>query len=264
MTEKNLFLISQPWLRVAGIVIFAVALFFFIMPMFVGIHHEGCVAGTIISMLGLVYFGLNPVIAGLLQNVWRQNIGHFVICIVLGFLGLGALLGLIFSVLMIRSACNRPENPATMVILGCKVKDGRPSLMLKKRLDAGADYLEQHPEISVIVSGGQGTDESISEAECMKSYLIQERGISPDRIFPEDQSISTQENFENSRAILEAQGLDPQIIIVTDGYHQYRASRIADGLGLEYTAVSARTSWYLVPSYWVREWLGICYQFVFG
>ena len=51
---------------------------------------------------------------------------------------------------------------------------------------------------------------------------------------------------------------------MTDGYHQLRASMIADDLKLETDHVSAYTSWYLVPTYWVREWMGVCYQLVFG
>ncbi|MDE5884551.1 MAG: YdcF family protein [Oscillospiraceae bacterium] len=265
MIEKNIFLISQSWVRIAGTTVFGIALFFFVLPMFVGIRHAGCYAGTIISILGIVYFALNPVIAHLMQKIWERDFGHFLLCIFLGILALGGLIGLTFSFLMIRAECNQPETPATVLILGCKVRrDGAPTLMLKKRLDAGAAYLEQHPEVSVIVCGGQGSDEVISEAECMKNYLIQEKKINPERIYQEDRSTSTQENFENAKEILDVHELGSQIIIVTDGYHQYRASRIADGLNLECTAVSARTSWYLVPSYWVREWLGICYQFVFG
>lgn len=262
--ERNLFLISQPWIRISGTVVFGIALFFFILPMFVGIRHAGCYAGTVICILGVLFFALNPPVAKLLQSVWQNGFGHVILCVCLGILGLGAILGMILSIFMIRAECNQPENPATVVILGCKVKNGKPSLMLKKRLDAGAAYLEQHPEISVIVCGGQGIDESISEAACMAEYLITEKKIDPDRIYLEDQSTSTQENLENAREILKAHDLTNEIILVTDGYHQYRASRFAEQLQLQASAVCARTSWYLVPSYWVREWLGICYQFVFG
>ncbi|MDE6730268.1 MAG: hypothetical protein K2J71_05785, partial [Oscillospiraceae bacterium] len=161
--EKNLFLISQPWIRIAGTAVFVIALFFFVLPMFVGIRHAGCYTGTIVSMLGVIYFALNPVIADLMQKAWEQNFGHFLLCLFLGILALGGLTGLTFSALMIHAECNHPESPATVVILGCKVRrDGAPTLMLKKRLDAGAAYLEEHPEVCVIVSGGQGSDEVIS------------------------------------------------------------------------------------------------------
>ena len=263
--EKNLFLISQPWVRITGTAVFVIMLFFFVLPMFVGIRHAGCYAGTVICILGIVYFALNPTVSKLLQNIWKNEFGHVILCVFLGILGLGAVLAIVFSFLMIRAECHKPKEANTVLILGCKVRrDGAPTLMLKKRLDAGAAYLEQHPEVSVIVCGGQGSDEVISEAECMKNYLIQEKQIDPERIYQEDRSTSTQENFENAKEILNIHELGSQIIIVTDGYHQYRASRIADSLNLECTAVCAKTSWYLVPSYWVREWLGICYQFVFG
>lgn len=258
-----MFVISQLWVRLLGTGLFLVALVFFLLPMFVGIRHAGCYAGTVICILGILFFSLNPVISKLLHSVWANEFGHVILCVFLGILGLGTILAIVFSFLMIRAECHKPKEPSTVVILGCKVRNGEPSLMLKKRLDAGLIYLEQNLDIPVIVCGGQGADESISEAQCMYNYLTA-KGIAPERIYQENTSVSTQENLENAKMILDQQEWGNKITIITDGYHQFRASRIADNLGLEATAISAKTSWYLVPSYWVREWLGICYQFVFG
>ena len=167
------------------------------------------------------------------------------------------------SVFMIISANHKPKSENTVVILGCKVRDGAPSLMLQKRLDAALNYLNQHPDVPVIVCGGQGEDESITEAQCMTEYLTA-HGLAESRIYRDDTSTSTLENLQNAKAIITEQDWLPEITIVTDGYHQFRAANIAKSIGLSADAVSAGTSWYLVPSYWVREWLGICYQFVFG
>ena len=62
--------------------------------------------------------------------------------------------------------------------------------MLKHRLDAAYDYLTEHPDVPVIVCGGQGPDESISEAQCMYEYLTK-KGIAAERITQEDRSTST-------------------------------------------------------------------------
>ncbi|MDE6004002.1 MAG: YdcF family protein [Oscillospiraceae bacterium] len=259
-----MFVISQFWIRLLGAGLSLIALAFFLNPILLGIRHAGCYVGTIICILGIIFFALNSVVAKLLQNIWENGFGHVVLCVFLGILGFSAVLAIIFSILMIRAEFHKPKEPTTVVILGCKVRnDGEPTLMLKKRLEAGIAYLEQYPEVSVIVCGGQGTDECITEAECMYNYLIK-NNIAPERIYQENISSSTQENLENAKQILEQQELENNIIIVTDGYHQYRASKIANSLDLKANAISAKTSWYLVPSYWVREWLGICYQFVFG
>ena len=60
---------------------------------------------------------------------------------------------------------------STVVVLGCQVKGEAPSLTLTERLDAAYDYLCSHPDAACILSGGQGDDEKISEAECMYRYL---------------------------------------------------------------------------------------------
>ena len=259
-----MFEISKLWIRLLGTGLSLVALVFFLTPVLFGIRHAGCYVGIVICMAGIAFFGLNSIIANLLKTIWENEFGHVVLCVFFGILGFSAILAVILSILMIRAECHKPKEPATIVILGCRVrKDGEPTLMLKKRLEAGIAYLEQNPEISVIVCGGQGTDEIITEAECMANYLIK-NNIAPERIYQENMSSSTQENLENAKKILEQQDLENNIIIVTDGYHQYRASKIASNLDLKASAISAKTSWYLVPSYWVREWLGICYQFVFG
>lgn len=181
----------------------------------------------------------------------------------MGVLGFSVIISIILSVFMIRAACDKPQEEHTVVILGCKVRNGAPSLMLRKRLDTALQYLNQHENVPVIVCGGQGADESISEAQCMSEYLIS-HGIQESRIYQDNTSTSTLENMQNAKEIILKQGWTPEIVIITDGYHQYRSANFARSLGLKTSAVSAKTSWYLVPSYWVREWLGICYQFVFG
>ena len=135
--------------------------------------------------------------------------------------------------------------------------------MLKRRLDAALPYLTEHPDVPVIVCGGQGTDESMTEAACMANYLEQ-HGVDADRICQDGNSTSTYENLSNARHILEEHDWGYDIILVTDGFHQFRAGSIAKRLRLSSDKISAKTSWYLVPTYWLREWMGICYMYILG
>ncbi len=144
----------------------------------------------------------------------------------------------------------------TVVVLGCKVNGDQPSLMLKRRLDTAAAYLKENPDARCIVSGGQGDNETRSEASVMGDYLAAQ-GIDPSRIYREDQSRDTKENLTFSKAIVEAEALDPQLVIISDGFHQFRAWLIAQKLELSSYAVSANTSFWLVPSYAVRELLSL-------
>ena len=80
--------------------------------------------------------------------------------------------------------------PKVMVILGCKVESWGPSILLQDRLDKALDYLEDHPDLTVVVSGGQGPDEHQSEAQCMYDYLT-DHGVDGAQILLEDQSHNT-------------------------------------------------------------------------
>lgn len=251
------------WARVIGCVVFGILLLFFVNPLLLGIRNSGVFTGIVICLLGLLFFAANPLVSEALTKIWLTNFGRFVLCILFGILGIGVCLSILFSILMGVAIADKPKSEQPVVILGCKVRGDRPSLMLKKRLDAAVPYLTEHLDVPVIVCGGQGEDEAMTEAACMKEYLTKQ-GIDADRIYEDGSSKSTYENLANARHILEMNEWGYDIILVTDGYHQFRAGSIAKGLRLSTDKISAKTSWYLVPAYWVREWLGICHMYIFG
>lgn len=129
-------------------------------------------------------------------------------------------------------------DPGVMIILGCQVKPWGPSLLLQDRLDTALAYLEGHPELMVVVSGGQGEDEPVSEARCMYDYLTA-HGADPNRILLEDRSHNTLQNFQFSRALLEEEGYDlaQGVLVVSNGFHLTRAKMLAGRVG--FTDVSA-------------------------
>ncbi len=258
-----MFVIESLWGRILGASVFLVLLVLFVNPFLLGIRNIGNILGTLLSLAGLLFFAANPIVGKLLQRLWAHGTGHVVLCICIGLLCVSGILAAVISGFMLHAAYDAPKEENVVVVLGCKVRNGVPSLMLQRRLNAAYAYLTEHPDVPVIVCGGQGTDEAMSEAQCMYEYLTNS-GIDAERIYLEDTSTSTYENLRNAKQILDEQGWAHEITIVTDGFHQLRASMIADGLNLKSDHVSAYTSWYLVPTYWVREWLGVCYQFVFG
>ena len=170
----------------------------------------------------------------------------------------------VLSVLMYKAQENRPAEAKVIVVLGCKVKGERPTRMLRRRLDAAKSAMDKYPDAICIVSGGQGSNEVISEALAMKNYLV-EKGIDESRIIMEDQSTSTYENIRFSLEKLDQLGLPHEFTIVTDGFHQYRASLIAKDQGVEdVTSIPAYTEPRYLFTYWVREWLGLTYFFLAG
>ena len=64
-----------------------------------------------------------------------------------------------------------PKNLDYLIVLGARVENGKPSRALAKRIRAAEEYLKENPETQVIVSGGQGPDESMSEASAMQHRI---------------------------------------------------------------------------------------------
>ena len=106
----------------------------------------------------------------------------------------------------------------------------------------------------VILSGGQGADEPISEAQCMYDTIV-EMGADPQRLLLEDNSYNTRDNLMFSKEIIEARGgTDKPITLITSEFHQRRADFIADSVGLDTCPVSAHTDqWFYRVNYTLRE-----------
>ncbi|NBK97164.1 MAG: YdcF family protein, partial [Erysipelotrichia bacterium] len=81
-----------------------------------------------------------------------------------------------------------------MIVLGAGLYGDQISSALKRRLKQALYYAQRYPEVQIVVSGGQGANETMSEAMAMKMYLIKQ-GIASTRIIMEDRSTSTYTNF---------------------------------------------------------------------
>lgn len=127
--------------------------------------------------------------------------------------------------------------PRVMVVLGCQVKPWGPSVLLQDRLDTALDYLADHPDMIVVVSGGQGPDEPSTEARAMAEYLA-EHGVEEDSMILETMSHNTSQNLQYTLKHLEEKGIDPSegVMIVSNGFHLTRVRMLAGRFG--YTNVS--------------------------
>ncbi len=145
-----------------------------------------------------------------------------------------------------------------VVVLGCGVHGKTPSLALAKRLDSAVEYHKKKPDALIVVSGGQGPQEDITEAEAMELYLIN-RGVNPEIIIKEDKADSTYTNFQYSKEILDEKlGDDYSITLITSEYHVFRGYLCAKENGYEkVTHVHADThSTYILPGT-TRECLAV-------
>lgn len=153
-----------------------------------------------------------------------------------------------------------------VVVLGSGLKDGgRVPPLLASRLDRGWDVYRKVASRgkvtpALIVSGGKGSDERVSEAEAMSRYLI-DRGFPPDRLIREDQSRSTEENLVFSKAIMERLLPGYRCIVVTSNYHVFRAAILARRTGLNGQVTGARTAGYYWPSAMLREFAAVFWSY---
>ncbi|WP_020060684.1 YdcF family protein [Bacillus sp. 123MFChir2] len=139
-----------------------------------------------------------------------------------------------------------------VLVLGAKLFGDRPSLSLQNRLDVAVSYLRSHPEAKVVVSGGQGDDEDISEALSMSRYLIG-NGIGKERILLEDRSTSTYENLKFSKELYDVK----HAVVVSNTYHLYRTKIIANRLGMKMEALAAPTPKRSRKKAYIREYAAI-------
>lgn len=245
-----------------GLLSFAGVLFtaWFLLPVLTHrLFNIGNATGLAVSLLLLVYsLGHRRIHRGI-RNGWRHPAGKVLLSLAGACAAAVAGLTVVLTGLMIAAMANRPAGSPTAVVLGCRVYSQRASLMLRERIDAAYRYLSETPDAVCVLSGGQGPGEDISEAECMYRALT-EKGIAPERLFREERSTSTRENLQFSRKVIEKNGLNPSVAIVTNEFHEYRAARIAEKAGLEAAAVNGHTAWWLFPTYYVRELYGIVYE----
>ena len=186
----------------------------------------------------------------------------FLVLVLLGTLVFGALLGLVLG----GAHDSIDGDPQVMIILGCQLYDWGPSVMLQDRLDKALDYLKDHPEVVVVVSGGQGENEPAAEAQGMADYLA-DHGFARENIILETQSHNTHQNLTYSARHLEERGADIKagVVIVSNGFHLTRAKMLAGRAGYENVSVLAAPSSHTPTrlKMYIREPLALVKSFVF-
>lgn len=160
-------------------------------------------------------------------------------------------------------AKHEPEHDRDfIVILGCKIRDdGTLYPLIKGRADRAVELYEAQLESTgkkaiFIPSGGQGSDEVISEGEAVANYL-RSLGIPDEQIAAETESTTTRENMMFSKRIIDEINPDGKIAFSTTNYHVFRSGIIASEAGIEAEGVGVDTKWYFWPNAQLREVAGL-------
>ena len=235
----------------------------FLINILSSITNVGSIAGAI-ACIWILCMIIAPVHEWLVQifshTVATRFIYRFVCVCMAVFLAYGAAVTAAMAV----CASVKPKENATVIVLGAQVKNGGPSTMLRGRILAAETYLKQHPDAKAVLSGGKGEDEAISEALCMYNELVKS-GIDGDRLYLEDKSTNTTDNFKFSQEVIKKNGLNKDLVVVTDGFHQLRARIIIHQLGIKESVgtCNADTSFLYLPTFVVREWFALPFQVLF-
>ncbi|MCL2437080.1 MAG: YdcF family protein [Clostridiales bacterium] len=157
------------------------------------------------------------------------------------------------------------NNTDAVIVLGAGLNGTQVSTVLAKRLDKAVEFYHENPHVMIVVAGGQGEDQIVSEAFAMRKYLVA-RGVNEDNILLEDRSTSTRENFAFSKIVLdEFFGDRPYTTAyITNDFHCRRAGRFAEMAGLDTYFIPARTPLFAFPAYLAREYLAYVYLMLFG
>lgn len=151
-----------------------------------------------------------------------------------------------------------------VIVLGARLYGEIPSPSLRERLESAAAYLEKNPSSQVVVAGGKGAGETVTEASAMKKYLM-EKGILENRIIIEEESSNTFENIRNSfLKIVETGGAEDlaalsvkEVVLVTNNFHVLRGKIIANKFNVSAQGIGAKTPPSVIFQYHIREFFGI-------
>jgi len=204
--------------------------------------------------------GLGAGCVGLWIYAWREkHFGRkavFRIRLIQGGVALFLLaMGLLLGMILYEGRQTADGRSDYILVLGARVRGETITLSLKERLDTAYTFWSRYPDSTLILSGGQGPGEALTEAEAMRRYLLT-RGVPENRILLEDRSTSTYENMLYTKEMLEKTegGLgNKSFTIVTNDYHLFRSKRLAARVGLNASGLPAPTPPFTLPKAYTRE-----------
>lgn len=231
----------QLFLIISGLLL----LFLFLAPIFEDVFNIATIIGCLM--------GVFPLILGIL---WKNINAKLAVILLAGFAFVSVTIICLMIFIFIKGK-SKATDQKIIIVLGCKVKGDKPSLSLLKRIESAYEFLIKNENCVAVLSGGQGADENISEAQCMYN-LLREKGIDKNRLIIEDKSTSTDENIRFSKELINGR----EVAIATSEYHQLRAGMICKRHGLNAYAQSSKTKPSILPTFLLREILGIVKEMI--
>lgn len=241
---------------------------FLIFNGFILLKKEGFSKANLLSpIMGIVilfFFVLMWIRAGLVTNEFFFT-NHWVNILVMFIIYTYIIFGFAFVGFMMYSYVYlwlpKKQHYDFIIIHGAGLLDGkRVTPLLKRRIDKAVQAFHQskNPHIRLIASGGQGSDEKISEAQAMYNYLVAHTDVPKEAIILEEKSTTTYENLLFSKELGEQLIENPRFLFVTNNYHVFRTSTYARQIGMQGDGLGCSTASYYIPSAFIREYVAMC------
>ncbi len=243
--------------EIIGILLILYYLMLKMMFGFVAFSSVFCMLGIVLLVYGYVELKFNIDIWGHIPKVYR------IIITTLFTIGLVIFIG-IESIIIYNGHHHDTQKPDYLVVLGAGLRGRSISASLLYRLETALDFHDMYPDLKIVVSGGQGEGEDMTEALAMRNFLV-DNGVNPNLIIMEDKSTNTYENFLYTKNVLEEETVkeDFTITIISNNFHMYRAKFLAKEVGFNtygYPAPSHKAS---ALVFYVREFFGVIKAYIF-
>jgi uncharacterized SAM-binding protein YcdF (DUF218 family) len=224
----------KPWGLVFGP---AMGLAVFIMAVSMDFSRGAFILFALAVTLVFSSYGLSAVLCRR-QDIWGKAAFIYRRVWQVGFCAALAVTVIIQTLIFIHINGDEHIETDVVLVLGAGLTGENPSWILRNRLDAAIAYMERYPDVTAVVSGGQGVRDPIPEALAMYRYMV-ENGIEPSRLSMEPESRNTGENITYSMSLFPPG--TQTVSVVTNGFHLYRAKLLCRRAGLEPVGISAPT-----------------------
>lgn len=222
------------------------------------------VMGTVVFSKYLLYCGILLIVFCFLNKRFKKNKRYKNITTKIKpiLIFCAAFFILIESVIVAYSFVKNTDDADYLIILGAGLRGEAMTMTLRHRMEDSYSYYQNYKNCKyIIVSGGQGPGESISEAEAMERYLLS-MGVEQNKIIKEDKSTSTYENLEFSKRIIEKHSNksvgDVAVKLATSNFHSLRTYLIAKKCGYKnITSYGCRINPIFIPTYYSREFFAL-------
>lgn len=149
--------------------------------------------------------------------------------------------GVTFAQVVLASRRDGARSAQAIVVFGAAQYDGRPSPVLKARLDHAADLYYRDLAGTIVVTGGKRPGDRVNEAGAAHDYLVINRGVPDDDILRETAGTDSWQSLASAANELRKRGMDT-VLLVSDPFHNARIAAMADELGLNARVSPTRTS----------------------